>query len=143
MRVGLLNDGNALSFTGWVNALRRLSRHREAAIACAAGQVGRKLPLPARSKLELRGTGRPGFFPTTRRAAQPIYRVRMNKIVDRVMLLAAPPSALMQSELRKKVFGYIELLASTGKRDPDELTVLGAEFLRKIVDGPDPRFTGC
>ena len=67
----------------------------------------------------------------------------MNTIVDRVMLLARPTSALTQTELRAKVLGYIELLLSTGKRDPDELAALGAEFLRKITDGPDPRFTGC
>jgi hypothetical protein len=67
----------------------------------------------------------------------------MKTIVDRVMLLAAPTSALTQIELQERVFGYIALLASTGKRDPDELTALGAEFLRKIVDGPDPQFKGC
>ena len=66
----------------------------------------------------------------------------MNTIVDRVMLLARS-SALNQAELRDKVSGYIELLLSTGKRDPDELAALGAEFLRKITDGPDPRYTGC
>jgi len=45
--------------------------------------------------------------------------------------------------LRAKVIGYVELISSTGKRDPDELAALSAEYLRKIVDGPDTRFTGC
>ena len=67
----------------------------------------------------------------------------MNTIVDRVMSLAGPTPALPDTELREKVFGYIELLVSTGKRDPDELAALGTEFLRKITDGPDPRYTGC
>ena len=33
--------------------------------------------------------------------------------------------------------------ASAGKRDPDELAALGVEYLHKIVDGSDARFTGC
>jgi hypothetical protein len=67
----------------------------------------------------------------------------MHKIVDRVMLSAKPIPSLSQTELRNRVLGYVELLSSTGKRDPDELAVLGAEYLRKIIDGPDSRFTGC
>jgi len=70
-------------------------------------------------------------------------RMKMHKIVDRVMMLAKPTSLLSQSELRAKVIGYVELISSTGKRDPDELAALSAEYLRKIVDGPDTRFTGC
>lgn len=67
----------------------------------------------------------------------------MHKIVDRVMMLAKPTSLLSHSELRAKVIGYVELISSTGKRDPDELAALSAEYLSKIVDGPDTRFTGC
>lgn len=46
-----------------------------------------------------------------------------------------------ESEVREKVLSYIELISSTGKRDPDELAALGVEYLRKIVDGPDWRFS--
>jgi hypothetical protein len=67
----------------------------------------------------------------------------MYRIVDRVMLSAKLTSSLSQTELRNKVLGYIELLSSTGKRDTDELVALGAEYLRKTVEGPDSRFTGC
>jgi hypothetical protein len=67
----------------------------------------------------------------------------MHKIVDRVMLAAEPTSSLSRTELRNKVLGYVELLSSTGKRDPDELAALGVEYLRKLIDGPDMRFTGC
>jgi hypothetical protein len=67
----------------------------------------------------------------------------MHKIADRVMMLAKPTSRLSHLEMRKKVVDYIELISSTGKRDPDELAALGAEYLRKMVDGSDPRFTGC
>ena len=59
------------------------------------------------------------------------------------MLSAKPTSSFSSTELRDKISSYVELLSSTGKRDPDELAALGAEYLRKIVDGPDGRFTGC
>lgn len=67
----------------------------------------------------------------------------MDQIIDRVMLSAKPVSSLSHAELRDKVAGYVALLFSTGKRDADELVTLAAEYLRKIVDGPDPRFSGC
>ena len=66
----------------------------------------------------------------------------MHSIVDRVMS-AVPISPLSEMELRNKVSGYVELISSAGKRDPDELEALGIAYLRKMVDGPDPRFTGC
>jgi len=59
------------------------------------------------------------------------------------MLSAKPTSSFSSTELRDRIVSYVELLSSTGKRDPDELAALGAEYLRKIVDGPDGRFTGC
>ncbi len=68
---------------------------------------------------------------------------KMHKIVERIMLSAKTTSYSLQGELRNKVFGYVELLFSTGKRDPEELVTLGGEYLRKIEDGPDRRFTGC
>lgn len=64
-------------------------------------------------------------------------------IVDQVMLSASSTSSLSQTELRRKVSSYVELLSSAGKRDPDELALLGQEYLRKIVEGPDSRFSGC
>lgn len=67
----------------------------------------------------------------------------MQEIVDRVMLSFSQISTSSEMELRSKVFGYVELLASTGKHDPNELSTLGVEYLRKIVDGPDTRFSGC
>ena len=67
----------------------------------------------------------------------------MRMVVDRVMSSAKSSSPLLQTELREKVSSYVELLRSAGKRDPEELVALGGEYLRKIVEGPDPRFTGC
>ncbi|HUO00386.1 MAG TPA: hypothetical protein VMU69_29670 [Bradyrhizobium sp.] len=69
----------------------------------------------------------------------------MNEIVDRVMRSAGTPSipSLSPTELRNKVGGYVELLSSTGKHDPEELTHLAIAYLHDIIDGPDPRYTGC
>jgi len=67
----------------------------------------------------------------------------MYKIVDQVMLSARDASPLSETELRKRVFAYLELLFSTGLRDPEELVALGVEYLRETLKGPDPRFTGC
>jgi hypothetical protein len=69
----------------------------------------------------------------------------MNDIVERVMQSAriASISKISRTELRSKVGNYVELLSSAGKRDPEELTDLGIAYLRGIIEGPDPRYTGC
>jgi hypothetical protein len=69
----------------------------------------------------------------------------MNEIVERVMQSArtASISKISRTELRSKVGNYVELLSSAGKRDPEELTDLGIAYLHGIIDGPDPRYTGC
>jgi hypothetical protein len=69
----------------------------------------------------------------------------MNEIVERVMQSArnASMSKICRTELRSKVGNYVELLSSAGKRDPEELTDLGIAYLRGIIDGQDPRYTGC
>jgi hypothetical protein len=69
----------------------------------------------------------------------------MKEIVDRVMrtVRTASISKVTQTELRNKVGNYVALLSSAGKRDPDELADLGVAYLHGIIDGPDPRYTGC
>jgi hypothetical protein len=69
----------------------------------------------------------------------------MKEIVDCVMRSAktASMSNFSPMELRNKVGGYVELLSSAGKRDPEELTELAIAYLHDIIDGPDPRYTGC
>jgi hypothetical protein len=67
----------------------------------------------------------------------------MQGIVDRVMSAARLAHSVSLAELRLRVAGYIELLSSAGKRDPEELAMLGTAYLQKILDGPDSRFTGC
>ncbi|CCE05075.1 conserved hypothetical protein [Bradyrhizobium sp. STM 3843] len=37
---------------------------------------------------------------------------------------------------------YLDLLASTGKRDEQALASLGAAYIKEMLE-PDPRYTGC
>jgi len=69
----------------------------------------------------------------------------MKEIIDRVIGSATTTSisAFSPTELRNKVGNYVELLSSAGKRDPEELTHLGIAYLHDIIEGPDPRYTGC
>jgi hypothetical protein len=69
----------------------------------------------------------------------------MKEIIDRVMQSTKTSSISNYSpiELRNKVRGYVELLSSAGKRDPDELTDLGVAYLHRIIHGSDSRYTGC
>jgi hypothetical protein len=69
----------------------------------------------------------------------------MNEIINRVMRSARTTSIsnLSPTELRNKVGGYVELLSSAGKHDPEELIHLGIAYLHDIIDGPDSRYTGC
>jgi hypothetical protein len=69
----------------------------------------------------------------------------VKEVVDRVMQSSRTTSMsnLAQTELRNKVGRYVELLSSAGDRDLDELTHLGVAYLHHIIDGPDPRYTGC
>jgi hypothetical protein len=43
---------------------------------------------------------------------------------------------------RQKVSRYIETLASTGERDPEQLTTYGVAYLNELRN-PDPRYSGC
>jgi hypothetical protein len=43
---------------------------------------------------------------------------------------------------RAKVARYIETLASTGKRDPAQLTIYGRAYLKELQK-PNPRYSGC
>jgi hypothetical protein len=71
----------------------------------------------------------------------------MSDLVDKIMATAAnvQPStdAYSENELRRRVSTYIELLWSAGTRDPNELTNLGVGYLRSLLDGPNPKYSGC
>jgi hypothetical protein len=76
-----------------------------------------------------------------------VWVILMDELVDKIMTAAAEAQPIIysgsESELRKRVSTYIELLWSAGKRDPEELTNLGLEYLRKFLDGPNPKYSGC
>jgi hypothetical protein len=38
---------------------------------------------------------------------------------------------------------YIEILASAGQRDTEQLTIYGLAYLTELHEEQDPRFTGC
>ncbi|HVX77192.1 MAG TPA: hypothetical protein VHB49_13770 [Bradyrhizobium sp.] len=69
----------------------------------------------------------------------------MKEIIEHVMRSTRTTEIanLSPTELRSKVGGYVELLSSTGKRDPEELIHLGIAYLDVIINGPDSRYTGC
>jgi hypothetical protein len=67
----------------------------------------------------------------------------MDELVDGIMQTLGQelhPDVLEAS--RTKVARYIETLASTGKRDPKQLTIYGRAYLRELQE-PNPRYSGC
>jgi hypothetical protein len=64
----------------------------------------------------------------------------MREIVDRVFEVY--DQELYSAESRQKVSRYIEILVSTGKRDPGQLTAYGLAYLKELK-APDPRYSGC
>ncbi len=71
----------------------------------------------------------------------------MDSLIDKIIAAAEKrqQTTLSRSEadLRKRLSTYIELLWSAGKRDPEELTDLGLEYLRKLADEHNPKYSGC
>ena len=47
------------------------------------------------------------------------------------------------ADTRQKVTQYIQILASAGQRDAEQLTIYGLAYLTELQEGQDPRFTGC
>jgi hypothetical protein len=47
------------------------------------------------------------------------------------------------ADSRQKISRYIEILASAGQRDAEQLTIYGLAYLTELHEGQDPRFTGC
>lgn len=97
--------------------------------------------------VEIRHTELTGFLLVQRVPDGFSWMVLMTDLVDRIMQAVAERQPITcldsESELRKRVSAYIELLWSAGKRDSDELTNLGLEYLRLLLDGPNPKYSGC
>ncbi|MGB6395322.1 MAG: hypothetical protein WBF73_06525 [Bradyrhizobium sp.] len=70
----------------------------------------------------------------------------MNDVVDRILndyQLIYPLDAEQVAISRRKISGYLETLATAGRRDAKQLTTYGLAYLKELHEGRDPRFTGC
>ena len=70
----------------------------------------------------------------------------MNDVIERILnayQLMCPLEAGQAADLRQKISRYIEILASAGQRDTEQLTIYGLAYLTELHEGHDSRFTGC
>jgi hypothetical protein len=67
----------------------------------------------------------------------------MIDVVDRILSMRRPLVADRVEASRPKIAGYIGSLTSAGQRDARKLTVYGLAYLEELIEGRDPRFTGC
>jgi hypothetical protein len=47
------------------------------------------------------------------------------------------------AQSREKIVRYIDQLASTGLTDQHQLSEYARAYLKELLEGPDPRFSGC
>ena len=69
-----------------------------------------------------------------------------NDVVERIFAAyrpILPIDAQRAADSRRKVSRYIEILASAGQRDPEQLTIYGLAYLTELHAGRDSHFTGC
>jgi hypothetical protein len=70
----------------------------------------------------------------------------MNDVIERILDLyqsMCPLDAGRAADSRQKISQYIEILASAGQRDAEQLAIDGLAYLTELHEGQDPRFTGC
>jgi hypothetical protein len=70
----------------------------------------------------------------------------MNDVVEDILNIyqsMRPLDAERAADSRQRISRYIENLASAGQRDDEQLTIYGLAYLTELLEGPDPRFTGC
>jgi hypothetical protein len=70
----------------------------------------------------------------------------MNDVVEGILNTyqsMRPLDAERAADSRQRISRYIESLASAGQRDDEQLTIYGLAYLTELLEGPDPRFTGC
>jgi hypothetical protein len=93
-----------------------------------------------------------GLTHKTRNAALPLLQCVyfgvcvMNDVVEGILNTyqsMRPLDAERAADSRKRISRYIENLASAGQRDDEQLTIYGLAYLTELLEGPDPRFTGC
>jgi hypothetical protein len=70
----------------------------------------------------------------------------MNDVVELIFKTyqsMRPLDAERAADSRQTISRYIESLASAGQRDDEQQTVYGLAYLTELLEGSDPRFTGC
>jgi hypothetical protein len=70
----------------------------------------------------------------------------MNDVVEGILNTyqsRRPLDAERAADSRQRISRYIESLASAGQRDDEQLTIYGLAYLTELLEGRDPRFTGC
>jgi len=70
----------------------------------------------------------------------------MNVVVERILntyQLMRPLDAERVADSRQRISRYVETLASAGQRDDEQLAIYGLAYLTELLEGADPRFTGC
>ena len=70
----------------------------------------------------------------------------MNHVVEDILNTyqsMRPLDAERAADSRQRISRYIENLASAGQRDDELLTIYGLAYLTELLEGHDPRFTGC
>ena len=70
----------------------------------------------------------------------------MNDVVEGILNTyqsMRPLHAERAADSRQRISRYIENLAFAGQRDDEQLTIYGLAYLTELLEGPDPRFTGC
>ena len=74
-------------------------------------------------------------------AMQPLQGERiMSDIIESILKTSGRSDLDAQSQA--KIICYLETLKSAGKRDKQQLIILGLAYLEQLVN-PDPRYTGC
>ena len=70
----------------------------------------------------------------------------MNDVVEGILNAyqsKRPLDAARAAVSRQRISRYIENLASAGQRNDEQLTIYGLAYLTELIEGADPRFTGC
>jgi hypothetical protein len=106
--------------------------------SCWCGEFGRQ-PSPKNDRRT---------FPAALRLLQCVYFgvCAMNEVVEGILNACQtmrPLDPKRAADSRQRISLYIEALASTGERDDEQLTIYGLAYLTELLEGADPRFTGC
>jgi hypothetical protein len=70
----------------------------------------------------------------------------VKEIIDQALgtyEFAGTMDAAQMAQSRQRMARYIDTLISAGRNDPLQLTEYAQAYLKEMLEGRDPRFTGC